>query len=209
MMVKKKVAPGAAAGKNAPPKKKRRLRRFFLWLFLLMIVAGGIAAAGVYFNLIPVDPELLAKAQPYLAKVGIHLKPAEEAVAGETPQTNFPLVDLEQAKKDAAAAKTAPAADILGKPSVAAASPTQGLPVDGKPPAPVKESADMAKVYNKLSKLYGAMKPEEAVAVFNNLEDEQVILILARMEEEAAAKVLSALEPKRAARLTQAMIKRK
>ena len=55
----------------------------------------------------------------------------------------------------------------------------------------------------------GAMKPEEAVAVFNNLEDEQVVLILSRMEEEAAAKVLASLEPKRAARLTQAMIKRK
>ena len=53
------------------------------------------------------------------------------------------------------------------------------------------------------------MKPEEAAAVFRNLEDDQVIPILARMDEEAASKALATMEPKRAARLTQAMIKKK
>ena len=92
--------------------------------------------------------------------------------------------------------------------AIASASPLQPAGAV-KPPTAGKMDPETGKVYSKLSKLYGAMKPEEAVAVFNNLEDEQVVLILSRMEEEAAAKVLASLEPKRAARLTQAMIKRK
>lgn len=212
---KKAASPSGKAGKTPPAKPVKKKRRWRLWLFLFFLLGSMAATAGVYYRWIAVAPDMMAKiepymakADPYLAKVGIARKPAEESGSVEKPQTNFPLVELDGDKKNA---ETKPAAatppDNAGKPSVASASPAQ--PANGSVKPPVKETADTAKIYGRLAKLYGAMKPEEAAAVFNNLEDEQVVLILSRMEEESAAKVLSTLEPKKAARLTQAMIKRK
>lgn len=202
----KKNAKNTPAGRSGPSKPARKPRRIFPWLFLTLFLVAGIAAAGVYFQLIPVDPEWIAKWETMAEKIPGMKKP-EEVAAGK-PKTNFPLVDLEGAKKPAPAVNTAPA-NILG--STAAASPAVAPPsgAQAAKPAAGKEAADTAKVYAKLAKLYNVMKPEEAVAVFNNLEDEQVVMIVSRMEEDAAAKVMSSLEPKRAARLTQAMIKRK
>ena len=147
----------------------------------------------------------------YLAMLNIGKKPDEDTVAGK-PKTNFSLVDLDENKKAASSPAAASTAGLLGFQSVASAAPVKlaaGVPGTAKTPVAAKESVDTAKVYGKLAKLYGAMKPEEAVAVFNNLEDEQVVMILYRMDDETAAKVLAVMEPKRAARLTQAMIKRK
>ena len=230
MMEQKKTKPGPAAVKGTPqkpaPKKRRLLLKFSLVFFLIL----GVALAGIYQRWFPLDPEmdakidpyreqlataiggaeeLMKKAEPLLEKIGIGSKPAEQTPA-VNPQTNFPLVELDKDEKKpvAGAVATTPGSPTPGAPAVASASPLQPAGA-AKPPTAGKLDPETSKVYGKLSKLYGAMKPEEAVAVFNNLEDEQVVLILSRMEEEAAAKVLGTLEPKRAARLTQAMIKRK
>ena len=216
---KKAAPPSGKAGKTPPAKPAKKKRRWRLWLFLFFLLGSMAATAGVYYRWIAIAPDMMAKvepymakADPYLAKVGIARKPAEEAVPGEKPQTNFPLVELDgDKKKPETKPETKPAAtttpDNAGKPSVASAAPAQ--PANGAVKPPIKENDDTAKIYGKLAKLYTAMKAEEAAAVFNNLEDEQVILILSRMEDDAAAKILSTLEPKKAARLTQAMIKRK
>ncbi len=212
---KKAAPPTGKAGKTPPAKPAKKKRRWRLWLFLFFLLGSMAATAGVYYRWITIAPDMMAKiepymakADPYLAKVGIARKPLEEEVPGEKPQTNFPLVELDGDKKKSEAkpaAATTP--DNAATQSVASAAPAQ--PASGAVKPPIKETADTAKVYGKLAKLYSAMKAEEAAAVFNNLEDEQVILILSRMEDDAAAKILSTLEPKKAARLTQAMIKRK
>ena len=222
-MDKKTIKPAKAAEKSsAPQKPARKKRRIVLWLFLFLFLLGGIVGAGFYYRLIPLDDETAAKVEPYIVKAEEFArstdeyiasvdweklkvwKSSEEEVANGKPKTNFPLVDLNESPKPAA-----PSPTPLGSTAVASAAPAQPATGGGKPAAAPATGTDTAKVYSKLSKLYGSMKPEEAVAVFNNLEDEQVIMILARMEEEAAGKVLATIEPKRAARLTQAMIKRK
>ncbi len=217
-----KPAKAATEKSSAPQKPARKKRRIVLWLFLFLFLLGGIVGAGFYYRLIPLDDETAAKVEPYIVKAeeiarstGEYIaavdweklkvwKSSEEEVANGKPKTNFPLVDLNESPKPAA-----PSPATIGSTAVAAAAPAQPTASGGKPATASPTGADTAKVYSKLSKLYGAMKPEEAAAVFNNLEDEQVIMILARMEEEAASKVLATIEPKRAARLTQAMIKRK
>ena len=222
-MDKKTIKPAKAAEKSSVPQKPaRKKRRIVLWLFLFLFLLGGIVGAGFYYRLIPLDEETAAKVEPYIVKAEEFArstdeyiasvdweklkvwKSSEEEVANGKPKTNFPLVDLNESPKPAA-----PSPTPLGSTAVASAAPAQPATGGGKPAAAPATGTDTAKVYSKLSKLYGSMKPEEAVAVFNNLEDEQVIMILARMEEEAAGKVLATIEPKRAARLTQAMIKRK
>jgi len=161
----------------------------------VLFLFSGLVGAGFYYRLIPLDPEtalkvepyivkaeemaqgssaFLVKMDPYLEKLKIWKNQDEEKADGE-PKTNFPLVELEENKKSI----TPPIANssVLGAPSVASASPAQPTGPADKPPSGLKDSADTAKVYGKLSKLYGVMKTEEAVAVFKNLEDEQVVMI--------------------------------
>jgi hypothetical protein len=198
-------------GQNKPQKPARKKRRILLWLFLIFFVVGVATFAAFYFRMIPLEPEMADKVEPYItqmeslvAKIQGGKKDNEQVTSG-SPQTNFPLVDLEENKKTAT-----PTPSLLGTPAVASASPNQPIGAAGAKPVPAgKEAADTAKVYGKLAKLYSAMKPEEAVAVFNNLEEEQVVLILSRMDDESAGKILASTEAKKAARLTQAMIKRK
>ena len=227
-MDKKTTRPAKTVEKSAPQKPARKKRRIFLWLFLFLFLLGGMVGAGFYYRLIPLDEETAAKVEPYIVKAeefarstGDYIasvdweklkvwKSSEEEVANGKPKTNFPLVELNDTPKPTVpTGSTTTASSVLGSPAVASAAPVQPAAGGGKPSATSAIGADTAKIYSKLSKLYGSMKPEEAVAVFNNMEDEQVIMILARMEEEAAGKVLATIEPKRAARLTQAMIKRK
>ena len=227
-MDKKNVKPAKPMENSAPQKPARKKRRIVLWLFLVLFLLGGIVGAGFYYRLIPLDEDMAAKVEPYIVKAeeiarstGEYIasvdweklkvwKSSEEDVATGKPKTNFPLVELNESPKSTVpTGSTTIASSVLGSPAVAAAAPVQPATGGGKPAAAPATGADTTKVYSKLSKLYGAMKPEEAAAVFNNLEDEQVIMILARMEEEAASKVLATIEPKRAARLTQAMIKKK
>jgi len=214
-MEKKNPKTGQAAVQGRPSKPAKKKRRILLWLFLTVFLLGTVTLASFYFRLIPLEPEMAAKIEPYIVKMEAYVdkihgdnKVAEE-IAGKNPQTNFPLVELEENKKTAAPPAAVAPAGLLGAPAIASASPAQPAAGATKPAGAIKESADTVKVYGKLAKLYSAMKPEEAVAVFNNLEDEQVILILARMDDEAAGKILAAIEARKAARLTQAMIKRK
>ena len=230
-MDKKKVTPvKAPESKSVPLKPAQKKRRIFLWLFLSFFLLGGLVGAAFFYRLIPMSDETAAAVEPYLIKAeeiarstGESLsslgpffaklkfwQSTDEAVADGKPKTNFPLVELNESAKPSASGSAPPAATILGPPAVAAAAPfQQPTAVGNKPSAKAVAGSDNAKAYAKLAKLYGAMKPEEVVAVFRNLEDEQVIPILTRMEEEAASKALAAMEPKRAARLTQAIIKNK
>jgi len=221
---KQKKTPAAVAKtpEKKPVKPASRLRRFLMRFFLLMLLVVGVAAVGLYNRWIPVGPEmdarldpyrgyvssalttaenLVEKAKPWLEKVGIGKK--EEPTAGSPPQTNFPLVEPGTADRKAETVSPPSAPVSTG---VVSAAPGQAPTAVG---ASAKVDPETQKVYSRLGRLYSAMKAEEAVAVFNNLEDDQVIRILARMDEDAAAKILSTLEPKRAARLTQAKIKQK
>ena len=214
-MEKKNPKTGQAAVQGRPSKPAKKKRRILLWLFLTVFLVGAATLASFYFRLIPLEPEMAEKIEPYIVKMESYIdkihgdsKVAED-VAGKNPQTNFPLVELEENKKAAAPQAAAAPAGLLGAPAIASASPAQPAVGAIKPAGAIKESADTLKAYGKLAKLYSAMKPEEAVAVFNNLEDEQIISILARMDDEAAGKILAAIEARKAARLTQAMIKRK
>ena len=214
-MEKKNLKTGQAAVQSRPSKPAKKKRRILLWLFLTVFLLGAATLASFYFRLIPLEPEMAAKIEPYIAKMETYVdklhgdNKAAEEVTGKNPQTNFPLVELEENKKAATPQGAVAPAGLLGSPAIASASPAQPAAGAVKPAGTTKESADTVKMYGKLAKLYSAMKPEEAVAVFNNLEDEQIISILARMDDEAASKILAAIEARKAARLTQAMIKRK
>lgn len=65
--------------------------------------------------------------------------------------------------------------------------------------------AEESKRISKLARLYGQMKPAEAVAILDQLNDDMVIAILGKMDETQVAKILLAFETNRSARITQTM----
>ncbi|MHB8170476.1 MAG: MotE family protein [Thermincolia bacterium] len=57
--------------------------------------------------------------------------------------------------------------------------------------------------YDKLALYYAQMKPKNAAAIMDKLDNQTVIGVLDRMESEQAAKILSLMDPERAAKLAK------
>lgn len=60
---------------------------------------------------------------------------------------------------------------------------------------------------SKVSRIYSGMKPEEAVAILNDLDDKTVITVLQKMDEDQVAKVLALMDSQRAAVLSKMLLK--
>jgi hypothetical protein len=131
------------------------------------------------------------------------------------PKNNFDKIDKEmqeQSDKEAQAKPPSsqnPAAGPNGQPVVSA----NGQVID---PTKVMDAAELqkqiqlkqkedAKRIGKLARLYGGMKPEEAVPILDQLDDATVIAILGKMEEEQASKIMAQMDAQRAARLSKTM----
>lgn len=65
-----------------------------------------------------------------------------------------------------------------------------------------REAAERKRV-SKLARLYNEMKPADAAAAMDQLDDDTCVAILQRMDEGQAAKVLAEFDPSKAARLTK------
>ncbi len=61
-------------------------------------------------------------------------------------------------------------------------------------------------VFKELAGYYSSIKPKEAAAVFEQLEDETIIGILQYMDSEQVGKIIAALPPQRAAVITKKML---
>lgn len=70
---------------------------------------------------------------------------------------------------------------------------------DTKDKAAAQSSTESS--FKQLARYYAEMKPKEAVAIMDKLDDETVIGILINLENDQTAKILATMDPKRAARL--------
>jgi flagellar protein FlbB len=186
-----------------PEKPKKKVGKIFkglLIVLILLIIAAVGFALGIYLKVIDTDA-LVTK-----------WKLNEYPVVGQyfpQPTTNFEPVELDQQSVGQVPANTATV------PSVVSQVPL--TPVVEKPKIDDSEllkqeklkQLENAKRISKTARLYGAMKPDEAVAILNKLDDNTVIDILSKMEEEQVSKIMAALDPGRSADLTQAMLKGK
>ena len=192
---------------EAPVEKKSRiifllkLGVALLLVILLILLGFGV---GVYFKLI--DLEDLGK-QYGLANVpGI-------GRYFEQPATNFEPVELPESA-------TAPALPVVQRryagvrhqryPAAAAVAPqpkTAPLTEAEKEKMLKKQQQEENKRIGRLARLYGGMKPDEAVGILNRLDDAEVLAIMGKMEEEQVSKILPLFDSSRAARLTQSMMR--
>lgn len=166
-------------------------------IVLLLIAAAGFAA-GVYLNLID------------MKSISEKWKLNEYPVIGQyfpRPKTNFETVELneqnqEQVPENKKNAPVEPAPELV---------PPVKPPVDDselQKQAKIKQQEE-AKRISKLARLYGEMKPDEAVVILNQLDDNLVLAILSKMEDEQVSKIMPLFDPRRAANLTQAMYRGK
>lgn len=188
---------------NLPEKGKKKSRSIFKIIVILLIVlilATTGFALGIYLKFI--DMQALAD----------KWKLNEYPVIGkyfEKPKTNFETVELEQPNP-------------LDVPPVTGALPTMPSPLQQAemvpPEKPKVDDAELqrqakikqqeeAKRISKTARLYGSMKPDEAVAILNQMDDDTVLLILNKMEDEQVAKIMALFDAKRAAALSQGMIR--
>lgn len=195
MAEKKKVAKDKAGDK--PPVKKKRFRfllKTMLVLLVLLMLAGGTLWAAIYLKFF--DPYALAEEYkvteyPYIGPViGRYLKPAAGVETAEVPAEATAAKD----KPAEPAAKAAPAP----LPPAATAEDVRA--------ALAKARQEEAKRISRLARLYGEMKPDEAVPILNQLDDKTVLAILGKMEDSQVAKIMALFDAKKAARLTQNML---
>lgn len=212
-MADKKTTKGATTKASGAPKKniamppKEAPSKGFsvfklLIILLVFLMLGGVGfAAGVYFNVIDI------------AKIATSLQLHQYPVIGQYfPKQPEPVGAVEQVTE----AETLPTgngllvpADNIPQQGQNPTTPTVVINDGEKEKMEKAQQQEEAKKTSKLSRLYGAMKPEEAVPILNQLNDDTVLAIMSKMEEEQVAKLLALMDNKRAARLTQTMLKGK
>lgn len=186
-----------------PKKSKRRFFKVLLVLFLILLLAIAAFAGGIYLKFI--DMSVIAD----------RLKLHDNPVIGKyfpPPKTNFETVELPEDNTMAQAPGILqPQPPQTLQPTVPVDPLTEQKKLD---PAEILKQEKLrqqeeAKRISKLARLYGGMKPDEAVAIMNQLDDQTVLTIFAKMEEEQVSKIMALMEARRAAALTQGMMRAK
>ena len=178
-----------------PKKKSGSVTKVILILLIVLILAAAGFALGIYLKFINMQ------------NLVDRWKLNEYPVIGQyfsQPKTNFEPVELEQQTPVV----------VPTKPAVLPIVPTQVIApekrdiddVEFQKQLKIKQQEE-AKRISKLSRLYGAMKPDEAVAVLNQMDDETVLVILSKMEDEQVAKIMALFDARRAAVLSQSMLR--
>lgn len=185
---------GNQSGK--PKKKVVTTFKVLLIVLILLIIAAAGFALGIYFKIF--DLESMSNSW----------KLNEYPIVGQyfpQPKTNFEPVELDQQDE----MKTSPIKSIRPvEPEILTVEKGKVDDSELQKQAKIKQLEDTKRI-SKLARLYGGMKPDEAVVILNNLDDSTVLDILSKMEDEQVSKIMAKLEARRAANLTQAMLRGK
>lgn len=171
------------------PKKKHRVLKIILALFLLLVLIVGGFALGIYlriFDTQQANETLGLYNLPIIGEYFVKPAPTEEDMA------NTPAEDV----------KPDPKADDKNKDKDKQSKKVQLSKKEIEKQMKDREAAERKRV-SKLARLYNEMKPVDAAAAMDELDDDTCVAILQRMDEGQAAKVLSEFDPSKAARLTK------
>lgn len=170
------------------PKKKHRVLKIILALFLLLVLIVGGFALGIYlriFDTQQANETLGLYNLPIIGEYFVKPAPTEEDMANTPAEDVKPDPNADSSKdKDKQSKKVQ-----LSKKEI-------------EKQMKDREAAERKRV-SKLARLYNEMKPVDAAAAMDELDDDTCVAILQRMDEGQAAKVLSEFDPSKAARLTK------
>ena len=171
------------------PKKKHRFLKILLALFLLLVLIVGGFALGIYLRIFDTQQANETLGLYNLPVIGQYfVKPAPT----EEEMENTPAEDV----------KPDPKADEKNKDKDKQSKKVQLSKKEIEKQMKDREAAERKRV-SKLARLYNEMKPADAAAALDEIDDDACVAILQRMDEGQAAKVLSEFEPSKAARLTK------
>ena len=167
--------------------KGKKIVKVVLILFLLLVLIIGGFAAGIYLRIFDTQAANETLGLYKLPVIGEYFV---QPVPTQDEMENSPVEDAKPAVKDAKEKeKEQPKKLTLTKEEI-------------EKQMQEREAAEKKRV-SKLARLYNQMKPKDAAAAMDPLDDDLILLILQRMDESNAAKILTEFEPAKTARLTQ------
>jgi flagellar motility protein MotE (MotC chaperone) len=178
-------------------------------LALVLGVGGGAFVSGNR-----VKSELLAAATQATtdsiaaaeaAEAAEHAAPVEAAEADHATPTDTASAGHEDAEPTGTAAGPTPERAMADALIQAATEQTD------EPDAAAEAAAERARLADegarKLSKIFGAMQPQDAADVLQEMRDEEIEMILKHMSDRLAAQILGVFDPSRAAALSQVVLR--
>ncbi|MCR5559396.1 MAG: magnesium transporter MgtE [Schwartzia sp.] len=185
------------ADTNGQPSKKRRILKVLAMLFLLVLLIGAGFFVGIYLRIFDVDKineSMKLYDMPVIGQFFVKRQGGET----ETEQAQTAEADKAQADKDKA--KEPDKDKAKQKPEES--KPVVLTKAEIEKQKKEQQAAEKKRV-TKLARLYNEMKPKDAAAIMDALNDDITIAILQRMDESQCAKILTAFEPEKSARLTR------
>ena len=184
------------ADTNGQPSKKRRILKVLAMLFLLVLLIGAGFFAGIYLRIFDVDKINESMKLYDMPVIGQYFVRPQ----GEETETEQQLAELDkaQAEKD----KTKEQDKDKAKQKPEESKPVVLTKAEIEKQKKEQQAAEKKRV-TKLARLYNEMKPKDAAAIMDALNDDITIAILQRMDESQCAKILTAFEPEKSARLTR------
>jgi hypothetical protein len=172
---------------GTPPKKskKKRILQILLVLVLLIVLVIGGFLLGIYLKIFDTN-EMNEKLGLYdLPIIGqFFVKPApKNSDIPDEPEDEDTVEDNKDDKQQKQI--------VLSKKEIEKQKKEQ-------------QAAEKKRI-SKLARLYNEMKPADAAAVMDDLDDDMTIAILQKMDEGQASKILSVFDPDKSARLTKIM----
>ena len=166
------------------PSKKRRFLKICLILLLLLVLIIGGFALGIYlriFDTQEANEKLGLYNLPIIGQYFVKPAPTEKEMQDEPAEDVKPDPDKKKDSKKVTLTKK-----------------------EIEKQMKEREAAERKRV-SKLARLYNEMKPADAAAAMDELDDDLCIAILQRMDEGQAAKILAQFEASKTARLTKIM----
>ena len=166
------------------PSTKRRIPKICLILLLLLVLIIGGFALGIYlriFDTQAANEKLGLYNLPIIGQYFVKPAPTEKEMHDEPAEDVKPAPDKKNDSKKVTLTKK-----------------------EIEKQMKEREAAERKRV-SKLARLYNEMKPADAAAAMDELDDDLCIAILQRMDEGQAAKILAQFEASKTARLTKIM----
>ncbi|MBQ1918655.1 MAG: magnesium transporter MgtE [Schwartzia sp.] len=180
---------------NEQPSKKRRILKALAILFLLVLLIGAGFFVGIYLRIFDVDKineSMKLYDMPVIGQYFVK-RQVTETSSEQTPEAKT----ADNAQNDKDKDKAAQQKPEESKPMILTKAEIEKQKKE-------QQAAEKKRV-TKLARLYNEMKPTDAAAIMDALNDDITIAILQRMDESQCAKVLTAFEPDKSARLTRIM----
>ena len=153
-----------------PKRKPGRILKIILVLMILLILASAGFAAGIYLKFINMEDLANKWKLDQYPVIGRYFS---------QPKTNFEPIEV-----DTQNSETVPLNPTVPAVVTPVVQPEEMLPekkkvddVELQKQAKIKQQEE-AKRISKLSRLYGAMKADEAVAILSQMDDETILVIL-------------------------------